>query len=124
MNTSTPSALDLLVSRLARELSDLLSENAPKTVRGREAQTVRLGKLITAIFERAVPAGAFRDLTDPTEREVFLSILREVFVREYLVSSDGRRVVSETTDFEMMVRTFVRRCEYIAIGRRLGPIAG
>lgn len=114
----------LLADRAAGELRALLcGPKAPKTSRGREAQTVKMRNFTFRIFRDITPQ-EIHDACGNSERYIqFVTGLMDmVWERHYLVSSQGDRVVQEVTEFSSMCRKYLVLCEVALMGKNLlGP---
>lgn len=107
----------LLAEKGGAELRALLcGPKAPKTSRGREAQTAKVRPELLQIFRGITPAEILE--LDPTNTLV-RKLMCQVWGREYLMSSQGDRVVQEMTDFESMCRKYILLCEVALMGKNL-----
>lgn len=107
----------LLADRAAGELRALLcGPKAPKTSRGREAQTARMRPQLLQIFRGITPTEILE--LDPTNTLV-RKLMCQVWEREYLMSSQGDRVVQEVTEFSRICREYLILCEVALMGKNL-----
>jgi len=109
-----------LCEEAATELRRLLwGPKAPKTSRGRDSQTAKKRGPIIQIFWDLSPDDIKKS---DKSYEVVHSLVDMVWEREYLMSSQGDRVVQEMTDFPRMCQKYLILCDVALMGKNLlGP---
>lgn len=103
----------------AKSLRDLLcGGKAPTTVKGREAQTVKLKGSIIEIFTQVTPSEIRDRMVNGECWELVHDLVSMVFERDYLVSSRPERVVNETTDFQGILQKYNLLCRVALLGKK------